>query len=184
MRRMMLTWTISIFALGLFLAVGVQAEEAEHEYIGVKMCGMCHKKEADGNQLGKWEAGPHANAYKTLGTEEAKAAAAELGLEGNPQELDECLQCHVTAHGVKAELIGKRFSKEDGVGCESCHGPGGDYKSTKVMEDREAAVAAGLVIPTAETCQGCHNDQSPTFKGFDWDKYYAKIAHPIPESGK
>ena len=38
-----------------------------------------------------------------------------------------------------------------------CNGFGGDYKSMKIMKDREAAVAAGLVIPTEETCTGCHN---------------------------
>lgn len=186
MRRTLFTWTVSIFALGLLLAAGAQAEEgkAEHEYIGVKMCSMCHKKEADGDQAGKWEASSHSKAYETLGTEEAKAVAAKAGLEGNPQELDECLKCHVTAHGVKAELKGKRFSMENGVGCESCHGAGGDYKSKKIMEDPEAARANGLLDPDAELCQTCHNEESPTFKGFDYEKYYAQIAHPIPDSGK
>ena len=67
------------------------------------------------------------------------------------------------------------------MGCESCHGAGSEYKSMKVMKDREASVAAGLVIPTEETCTGCHNDKSPTFKGFDFAEYSAKIAHPNPE---
>jgi len=50
----------------------------------------------------------------------------------------------------------------------------------KVMKDHYAAVAAGLVVPTEETCTACHNDTSPTCKGFDFAEYSAKIAHPIP----
>ena len=186
MQRAFWTWTAIIFAAGLIMATGAMAEEkAEHGFIGVKACGMCHKKDATGNQLGKWQEGPHAKAYETLGTDAAKAAAAELGLEGDPQTLDECLSCHVTAHGAKAELIGKRFMVEDGVGCESCHGAGADYKSKKVMEDRAAAVAAGMIVPTEETCTACHNEKSPTFKGFDYAEYLAKVAHPNPaKAGK
>ena len=38
-----------------------------------------------------------------------------------------------------------------------------------------------MVIPTAETCTVCHNDKSPTFKEFDFEKMAAKIAHANPE---
>ena len=48
------------------------------------------------------------------------------------------------------------------------------------MKDHDASVAGGLVIPTEETCTVCHNDGSPTFKGFDFAEYSAKIAHPNP----
>jgi hypothetical protein len=43
----------------------------------------------------------------------------------------------------------------------------------------------GLVTPTAETCTGCHNDESPTFKGeFKFEEMVAKIAHPYPEASE
>jgi hypothetical protein len=153
---------------------------AENSYIGVDGCKMCHKKEATGDQYGKWAAGPHAGAYATLGTDAAKAAAAAAGIEGNPQEAPECLKCHVTAAGVDAARLDAKYKVEDGVGCESCHGAGSEYKSMKVMKDREASIAAGLVIPNEETCKTCHNEESPTFKGFDFAKYAAQIAHPNP----
>ena len=54
------------------------------------------------------------------------------------------------------------------------------YYKMSVMKAPEKAAAAGLVQPTAETCKGCHNEESPTFKGFDYDEYWAKIAHPKP----
>ena len=176
MRKFAVTLTLIAFALVTFASTGVAGD---HAYVGVKSCGMCHKKDETGNQLGKWTAGPHAQAYKTLGTEEAQAAATAAGLEGNPQELAECLSCHVTAAGVDEALLGKTL-KEDGVGCESCHGPGKDYKKKSVMEDRDAAIAAGMIVPTEETCVACHNEKSPTFKGFDFEEYAAKVAHPNP----
>ncbi|RKZ14716.1 cytochrome C554, partial [bacterium] len=92
----------------------------------------------------------------------------------------ECLKCHVTAAGADAALLGKKYKLEDGVGCESCHGAGDEYKSMKIMKDHDASVAAGMVVPNAETCTACHNEGSPTFAGFDFDEYYAKIAHEIP----
>mgnify|MGYP001819881094 FL=1 len=48
-----------------------------------------------------------------------------------------------------------------GVGCEACHGPGSDYKSMKTMKDREASIAAGLVVPNEETCNSCHAGAAP-----------------------
>jgi hypothetical protein len=161
---------------------GQSDEVAEPGFVGVGGCKMCHKKEADGNQHGKWLEGRHSKAFETLGGEKAAEIAAGLGHTGSPQELDECLSCHVTAHGVDAARLGKKYSIEEGVGCESCHGPGAVYKKKSIMADREQALAAGLVIPTEETCVTCHNEKSPTFTGFVFDEMVAKIAHPYPEA--
>ena len=158
---------------------GAEGEEA-HGFIGVDGCKLCHKSEKKGNQYGKWLEGPHAKAYETLGSEEAAKVMAAKGLEGSAQENDECLSCHVTGHGAPAELLGKKYAVTDGVGCESCHGAGADYKSKKTMEDREASIAAGLIIPTEETCRGCHNENSPTAKEFNFEESLAKVAHPNP----
>mgnify|MGYP003572420152 FL=1 len=163
-----------------FVASMAAPAMADNSYIGVDGCKMCHKKEKTGDQFGKWSAGPHAGAYATLATDAAKEAAAAAGIEGNPQEAAECLKCHVTAAGVDAAMLDKKYKIEDGVGCESCHGAGSEYKSMKVMKDHEAAVAAGLAVISEEVCTACHNEASPTFKGFDFAEYSAKIAHPIP----
>jgi hypothetical protein len=42
----------------------------------------------------------------------------------------------------------------------------------------------GLVIPDEQVCIKCHNEESPDFKGFDFDEYFAKIAHPDPTLAK
>ena len=74
---------------------------------------------------------------------------------------------------------------EDGFQCETCHGPGSEYKSMKVMKNRAEAVELGLVVwesdeAIAKMCQGCHNEESPTFIGFNFDEMYPKIKHNIP----
>ena len=52
--------------------------------VGAKKCKICHKKAEEGNQWQKWLDGPHAKAFATLGTDKAKAVAAELGID-DPQ---------------------------------------------------------------------------------------------------
>jgi hypothetical protein len=156
----------------------------QRTFEGAARCKTCHRKEEDGEQFGIWEASAHAKAFATLASDEAKAVAAEKGIE-NPQEADECLKCHVTAHGVAEEFLGKRFDKADGVGCESCHGAGGDYYKKATMEGIASGeidpASVGLLVPSEETCIQCHNEESPTYKEFDYETFFAKIAHPIPE---
>ena len=149
------------------------------KYIGAKKCENCHDAEASGNQWGAWEKGPHAQAFTTLATDAAKAIAAEKGI-ADPQQAPECLKCHTTAGFLAGVKTGAKYDQARGVGCESCHGAGSGYKSMSVMKDHDASVAAGLVVPTEETCTACHNEKSPTFKGFDFAEYSAKIAHPNP----
>ncbi|HZL85128.1 MAG TPA: cytochrome c family protein [Candidatus Krumholzibacteria bacterium] len=171
--------------LALVLAAGSEAQEkkAEHKYIGVKKCSMCHKAEAKGNQFGQWQASKHAKAFETLAGAKALAIAKEKGLAKPPQESPECLKCHVTGYGKAAELFDATFAKTDGVQCESCHGPGSDYQNMKVMKDRAASVGAGLVIPDEKTCTVCHNAESPSFVGFDFKKQWALVSHPNPLTG-
>ncbi|MEJ2720215.1 MAG: cytochrome c family protein [bacterium] len=162
-------------------------QEKQHMYVGSTKCKVCHNTEAQGQQYPIWEKSAHAKAYEVLAGDAAKAAAKERGIE-DPQAAPECLKCHVTAYGVDKSLLGDKYSMTEGVGCESCHGPGGDYAKMSVMKavmsGETDPASVGLVIPTEKVCVGCHNEESPTFKGFDYEKMVAKIAHPIPEERK
>jgi hypothetical protein len=164
---------------------GAKAEK-KGKFIGVANCGKCHKSKTKGNQLGQWKESRHAGAYATLGMEEAKKIAAGMKI-ADPQKADACLKCHITAHGVDAAGIepipeGKKgHSIEDGVGCESCHGAGSEYKARKVMKKRDDAIAAGLVMPTKELCVKCHNEESPTYKEFKFEEMVEKVKHPNPK---
>ena len=157
---------------------------ADNSYVGVKTCGMCHKKEADGNQLAKWEASKHSKAFEALASDAAKKIAKEKGI-ADAQKAEECLACHASGYQADAK-VEKKFKVEDGVQCETCHGPGSEYKSMKTMKDHAAAVAAGLTDFSKEgaieaQCRKCHNEKSPTFKGFDFAKQWAEIAHNVPK---
>jgi len=160
-------------------------------YVGTKSCKMCHNKKTQVKQYDIWKASAHAKAYETLGTDKAKEYAVKAGVEGDPQKAKECLECHVTGYGLDSTMFGKKFVAEEGVQCESCHGPGSAYKSTKIMSTKlygsqretqhKMALDAGLVIPDEKTCLKCHNDRSPAFKGFDYKTAYEKIKHEYQE---
>ncbi len=156
------------------------------QFRGVEQCKMCHRKVEKGEQYRIWSESKHAQAFVTLATDKARELATQRGIQGNPQEAPECLRCHVTAYGEPAERLYKKFDPTQGVQCEACHGAGGDYWTEKVMQDREAAIAKGLVIPTEETCRGCHNADSPGFNAEEWnyEEKFALIAHPLPEHKK
>jgi len=165
----------------------------EHKYIGVGKCAkLCHKTSKQGKQLTIWSKSKHAHAYKTLLTDEAKATAKKLGIDA-PEKSPKCLKCHAIGWNVDEAHLKSGFKVEDGVQCETCHGPGDDYEGKKVMKDREKAIAAGLIVGDKETCLKCHNDTAPSWKpdryttadgkkvGFDYDLLWPKIAHPRPK---
>ncbi|MFN7181294.1 MAG: cytochrome c family protein [Planctomycetota bacterium] len=151
--------------------------EPEHQYVGVKKCKICHRmKKLAGEEFQIWEQSKHAKAYETLGTDEAKKIAKEKGIE-NPQEDGKCLKCHIIAYGVDEKWRGDEVTKEEGVSCEACHGPGGDYKDKETMKNREKAIEKGLVIPNEKTCLACHNSESPSYKEFKYEEFREKIKH-------
>jgi len=77
-----------------------------------------------------------------------------------------------------------KFNVSDGVQCETCHGPGSDYKSIKIMKDKKLAVENGLIIydKPEQLCLNCHNEESPYFKGFNFNEMWPKIEHSIPKN--
>ena len=183
--------------LGLFtLALPALGSAGEHEYIGLEKCGTCHEKALYGNQVGAWSKDPHAEAYVSLASDKAKEYAKKKGIQGSPQQASECLECHVTAHGVAPALIKYDLEAKDGVQCESCHGAGADYRKREIMADEDKAKANGMIDPTEAVCTKCHNDRSPAWDparfvvaggkrvGFDYKQAVAKISHPIPPERK
>ncbi|UCC44826.1 MAG: cytochrome c3 family protein [Candidatus Zixiibacteriota bacterium] len=135
-------------------------ETVKHDYIGAKKCRICHK-----DVHASWKETSHAKAWSLLKPEEQKKT--------------ECVACHSTGTTAKGVLL-------EGVQCEACHGAGSDYRKKSIMEDRGLSIKNGLVIPDSTVCVGCHNDKSPTFKGFDYAKYRAneKGIHVMLEQTK
>jgi len=159
---------------------GALADAPAHAYVGADKCKMCHNVPVKGAQYTKWTESRHSKAYQTLASEEAKKLAAAKGI-ADPQKAPECLKCHVTGHGAPADKLTDKYRADEGVGCEACHGPGGDYWKMETMKDRARSVSAGLILPNEKVCRGCHNPESPSYKEFDFQTFAAKIAHPNPQ---
>lgn len=153
----------------------------EAQYIGVAQCVICHRTEAQGEQERIWRESAHAGAYETLKSEQSVEIAQEMGIEEAPHEASECLVCHATGWDLPAERLGNRFNIEDGVQCETCHGAGSEYRAIHAR-DLEAGKERGLLVGRgdADACIACHNEDSPTYKGFEFESDLEKIAHPIP----
>jgi hypothetical protein len=126
------------------------------------------------NEFSTWLAHDrHARAYESLKSERGRRIGANLGVIAH--EDSRCLACHVTgelaAKDTPPELLPLR---EEGVGCEACHGPANDPKGSWLNAHTTKAWKAGdeatrrkrfaehsmtfLADPKvqAETCTGCH----------------------------
>jgi hypothetical protein len=191
-------WQRSAALLAAILVAAPASADSEHDYVGVEKCRTCHEKELMGNQVATWSKGPHGRAYETLLSEASLAIVVDLGLAEAAVESDACLRCHVTAHGVSPLRIAHLLARSDGVQCESCHGPGRDYRKKKIMADRERAARKGLLDAGSDAtiCTACHNEESPTFDpnrysladgttvGFDFEIAKTRVPHEIPENVK
>ncbi|MCK5341772.1 MAG: cytochrome c family protein [Candidatus Heimdallarchaeota archaeon] len=186
----------------LTLTAFVMAQD--FEYVGNASCKMCHNKAEKGEQYTKWTNSVHAKAFETLKSEESAQIAKDKGIEVEAWKAPECLKCHVTGFGEGGyEVMGndfwnpaeddkagakavKRMKGLQAVGCETCHGPGSKYKSKKVKQAIVAgeieASSVGLLEVNEETCVACHNEESPTYKSFNYEERNAEIAHPVPET--
>jgi len=156
---------VSLLVISSFVLFAGNGFAGEHKFVGGMKCKACHLA-----QYKSWEATKHAKAMDSLKDNEKKDA--------------KCLACHATGQG-KAAAEGAQL---EGVQCEACHGPGSDYKSptikskAKWKENAEAqkklAQDAGMITtPTKGMCEACHNKNSPTFKGFDYDKDLPQVKH-------
>jgi len=141
------------------------------KHLGVATCAasQCHGSAVprDGsnvmqNEYVTWtQNDPHANAYRTLTSDESKAIAARLGLR-SASTAKICLDCH--ADNVPLEKRGERFQISDGVGCEACHGGSGNWLSTHYnvpAVTHQNNIDAGLypadsAESSGELCLSCH----------------------------
>ncbi len=183
MRKMVISSFLILLVLSFF-TLNVFAQDKVFQYEGAKNCKMCHSSKKSGEAYKIWAKSSHANAYATLASEESKAIAEKMDIE-DPQKSDQCLSCHVTGHGKEASFYKKGYAMDQGVSCEACHGAGNEYNDMKVMKQITAGEVKGadygLTDPDEANCVTCHNEKSPTFKGFEYKEYVSKIVHPIPE---
>jgi hypothetical protein len=166
----------------------------EHEFIGSKKCKKCHMKE-----FKSWRDTKKAKTFDLLKPGQASEAKQKANLDpAKDYTKDEkCLKCHTIGFGEPGgyfvpdaadEKAVKKAGKLEGVGCESCHGPGSAYidsheeiKKSKRMYTQDEMFAAGLKKIEEASCTKCHNEESPTYVPFDFakQKNNAEGAHEI-----
>ena len=171
-------WIAIAVATTAVASLATQQYEPAPKYVGVSHCEQCHGSEGTGRQVQKWRAGPHGQAWQRLASPEAAAVAKRLGVE-DPQTAPECLRCHTTGAGLPKTSFAKSFDALDGVQCESCHGPGERYAKIEHMIMSAQAKELGLIDPSPRVCKQCHNENSPTYEGFDYRTAIKKIEHAL-----
>ncbi len=138
------------------VAAADSSKPGDPEYIGSGKCRLCHLE-----IYKSWESTRHAHAMSSLASDHNNDST--------------CVRCHITGYdGSGARL--------DNVGCEACHGPGSQYRKMRIMKSRDMAVQHGLITQTEAVCTRCHNVDSPTFKGFDYNTVDLEKVHLVPSA--
>jgi hypothetical protein len=124
------------------------------KFVGAARCSQCHA-----GVHSTWTQTLHAHALETL-------EAVEQG------ENPDCLRCHTVGFGQPGGFVDRQTTNSlAGVGCESCHGPGGDHVSNVNNEALRPPISI-----RSDVCGTCHTgDFSPHFE--DW----ASSAHAAVE---
>jgi len=152
------------------------------QYVGSAACMSCHSDAGNGNPYVRWMRSEHGHAYWRLAADWAlflgRLRPQYADLEA-PISDDRCLLCHVTGRQDDNALFATGFREEEGIGCESCHGPGSLYAVSEIMTDRDAFLAAGGRIPDENTCRSCHRNSEQ----FDYAAMWPKIAHGLTPEG-
>ncbi len=160
---------------------------SEPKYMGSNSCGTsnCHGNSAAqakinilGNEFTRWvQNDAHSRAFKTLTEDAGQRIAFHLGIK-NPEASPRCLICHATETN---NATGPRFRIEDGIQCETCHGPAEKYlknhaNKNLTFTERVALGMKDLRDPgiRAEFCSTCHQINSKN--GVDHELYGA--GHP------
>lgn len=140
---------------------------AKRQLVGATSCSasVCHGG-ADLGQLRSeattWRAlDPHARAYESLLSARSKAMAQHMWNDGTQaHDAPLCLKCHVHPEYDHAR---PNFRRQDGVGCESCHGAAQDwltphYRPAWQQADKKShGMADTKSLPgRASICVRCH----------------------------
>jgi len=163
--------TLAVLAARPPRAAAQNAETAK--FVGSANCKKCHLKEYK-----SWAETPMAKAFETLKPGAKKEAKDKAKLDANKDYSKDaaCLRCHTTGYGEPGGYPKPTDSDQalaiadrQGVGCETCHGPGSLY--SPYMRDHEKdyktdeAKKLGLQFSDGSNCTACHKggaDGSPT----------------------
>lgn len=140
-------------------------------FVGSDACQSCHSSEYQ-----TWAQSPHGHAVATL----QKAGKAD---DAN------CLRCHTTGYdrsgGFPAAGNVRNHADLARVGCESCHGPGGDHVAP-------GANRTGTIVSLGDKCDSCvilqicgscHDDANDPGFEFEVEEKIERQRHGTIEPG-
>jgi hypothetical protein len=143
---------IFVFGLLMFAASAVELAGAP-TVLGPNKCTSCH----DHDKQKRWaDKDTHTKALEQLEDKEGKAKKylAALGLPDPYSLKGPCVVCHTTVYNGEAQ---------NGVSCETCHGPGSAYLEPHQKKgSHKESVSLGLIDTResysewAKLCIGCH----------------------------
>ncbi len=120
-----------------------------------------------GSEYQLWkENDPHARSWRTICSDESVQMMRRLKImDGNQivdqQGFDNCLACHNTT--MRFDEPRTMVDRREGVGCEACHGPAGQWGSEHFqyhwsphLANQQGFVNAGDLYSRARMCASCH----------------------------
>ncbi len=156
---------LGTISVGVALAAYFTSSVERVSYIGVSGCVSCHESSSSGAIWSKWREGPHSSAFNTLLTDQSSQFIRTLS-----DSITSCLPCHTTL-GSRPVLVGDKQLLTEGVGCESCHGPGSLYSASIIMRKPESLSQYGGSPGKLADCGLCHRlgdaDPVPTICPLD-----------------
>lgn len=160
------------------LAFLAQTATAAPAYVGVKVCTKCHIAQGE-----SWASTSHAKAFESLkpGAKAEEKKKAKLDPAKDYTKDKDCVGCHSTGFGkAGGHTLGGNPGGEmqlGTVGCETCHGPGSQYRDEHGMAEkklkrasestpRKVLVTQGANYDYERACAVCHlNYQGSPHKG-------------------
>ena len=136
MKNMLATLTaaglLAVAALGVAAVAAPVSPRPQEKYKYASMAG-CNTKDCHGAEAAKgspalneytiWKAqDPHAKAFTTLYKAPSKAIGAAMNIP-KVYESPKCLVCHSKVVDAANVVEGAKWSVQNGVSCEVCHGP-------------------------------------------------------------
>lgn len=134
----------------------VPGVQPRNTYVGTQSCTQCHP-----GAVKIWKDTGHARAFATL---------VDFQADADPN----CISCHTVGFGTTTGYRRNAGGASPfiNVGCESCHGPGGEHVKTRTFGGDTnlhfRPVGAG-------DCQKCHHGEFS--RPFDYTTFWPDIAH-------
>ena len=147
-----------------------QAVMTGHVYEGAPTCqtSLCHGGASPTRgQFVSWiwsQQDYHSRSYMTLVQSRSTQIAGAMGIK-NPASDSRCTACHAPLALVAPEHLASTVHADEGVSCESCHAPAGNWIRSHTRTDYtyEQRVASGMAdlknfYNRANSCVACHQN--------------------------